>query len=72
MELFLIYPVCRYVVPWAMRFCAFSATTTNMNFRIRIFNFCTSNFHHSYFHYIANPYCVYGDGFGVFLLTYRR
>ena len=25
------------------RFCAFSATITNMNFRIRIFNFCTSN-----------------------------
>ena len=26
-----------------MRFCAYSATITNMNFRIRIFNFCTSN-----------------------------
>ena len=43
MELFLIYPGCRYALPWAMRFCAFSATITNMNFRIRIFNFCTSN-----------------------------
>ena len=40
MELFLIYPGCRYALPWAMRFCAFSATITNMNFRIRIFNFC--------------------------------
>ena len=26
-----------------MLFCAFSATITDMNFRIRIFNFCTSN-----------------------------
>ena len=53
MELFLIYPGCRYALPWAMSFCAlpflsagdlwFSATITNMNFRIRIFNFCTSN-----------------------------
>ena len=61
MELFLIYPGCRFALPWAMRslgfqpvttlkkgqpdhspgamrFCAFSATITNMNFRIRIFN----------------------------------
>ena len=29
--------------PWAMCFCAYSATITDMNFRIRIFNFCTSN-----------------------------
>ncbi len=76
MELFLIYPGCRYTLPWAIPICAlpflssgdlwFSATTTNMNFRIRRFNFCTSNFHHSYLHYIANPYCVYGDGVDVF------
>ena len=36
-------PGCRYALPWAMRFCAFSATITDMNFRIRIFNYCTSN-----------------------------
>ena len=40
MELFLFYPGCRYALPWAMCFCAFSATITNMNFRIRIFNSC--------------------------------
>ena len=45
MELFLIYPGCRYALPWAMRFCAFSAIITDMNFRIRIFNFCTSTVH---------------------------
>ena len=36
-------PGCRYALPWAMCFCAYSATITDMNFRIRIFNFCTSN-----------------------------
>ena len=32
-------PGCRYALPWAMCFCAYSATITYMNFRIRIFNF---------------------------------
>ena len=41
-----LHPGCRYALPWAMCFCAYSATITYMNFRIRIFNFCTSNFTH--------------------------
>ena len=46
-----LHPGCRCALPWAMCFCAlpflsacdlwFSATITDMNFRIRIFNFCT-------------------------------
>ena len=36
-------PGCRYALPWAMCFCAYSATITDMKLRIRIFNFCTSN-----------------------------
>ena len=36
-------PGCRYALPWAMCFCAYSSTITDMNIRIRIFNFCTSN-----------------------------
>ena len=38
-----LHPGCRYALPWAMYFCAYSATITDMNFRIRIFIFCTSN-----------------------------
>ncbi len=33
----------RYLSCCYLRFCAYSATITDMNFRIRIFNFCTSN-----------------------------
>ena len=38
-----LHPGCRYALPWAIYFCAYSATITDMNFRIRIFIFCTSN-----------------------------
>ena len=45
MELFLIYSdyLLAENILTSTRFCAYSATFADMNFRIRIFNFCTSN-----------------------------
>ena len=35
-------PGCRYALPWAMCFCAYGATITDLNFRIRVPNSCIS------------------------------
>ena len=45
MGLFLIYSDYLFAenTLTSTRFCAYSASITDMNFRIRIFNFCTSN-----------------------------
>ena len=36
-------PGCRYALPWAMYFCAYGATISDLNFRIRVPNSCISN-----------------------------